>query len=259
MSVRRVAEKKTIEKLIPILEDVVSDSGTAGWAAVDGLRIAGKTGTAQKFKEGRYRTKYRASFVGFFPVEEPEHVILVLLDEPKTSIYGGFTAGSIFKEIATRISGLDSTIQKSTPREVITEGIPTVAPKLTGLLTDNALTLLKENGILFNKSGNGIYVAEQIPAPGEKIEPNKPLEVKLTNQTTDSIPEGYAQIPDLTNFNMRQATYLLMNRGFEVETIGSGTIYTQFPRAGDLMEKGRTVTVRGKSKSMNQSQSIVSN
>lgn len=259
MSVRRVAEKKTIEKLIPILEDVVSDSGTAGWAAVDGLRIAGKTGTAQKFKEGRYRTKYRASFVGFFPVEKPEHVIFVLLDEPKTSIYGGFTAGSIFKEIATRISGLDSTIQKSTPKEVITEGIPTVAPKLTGLLAGDALTLLKENGIPFNKSGDGIYVAEQIPTPGEKIEPNKPLEVKLTNQTTDSIPEGYAQIPDLTNFNMRQATYLLMNRGFEVETIGSGTIYTQFPRAGDLMEKGRTVTVRGKAKSMNQSQSIVSN
>ena len=103
-----------------------------------------------------------------------------------------------------------------------------------------------------------MYVAEQVPAPGEEIDPNKPLEMKLNNQVTDSIPEGYAQIPDLTNLNMRQATYLLMSRGFEIESIGSGTIYTQFPRAGDLMKKGRTVTVRGKAKSMNQSQSIAS-
>ncbi|MDZ7718771.1 MAG: penicillin-binding transpeptidase domain-containing protein [Balneolaceae bacterium] len=258
-SVRRVAKKKTIEKLIPILEDVVSDSGTAGWATVDGLRIAGKTGTAQKFKDGRYQTKYRASFVGFFPVEDPKHVILVLLDEPKTSIYGGFTAGSIFKEIATRVSGMDNAIQKSAPRQVITENAPTVAPKLTGLLYEKASTLLKENGIPFQKSGDGRFVAEQNPAPGEEIDPNKPLEIKLTDQTADSIPEGYAQIPDLTNLNMRQATYLLLSRGFEIETIGSGTIYTQFPRAGDLMEKGKSVTVRGKAKSMNQSQSIVSN
>lgn len=258
-NVRRVAEEETIEKLIPILEDVVSDSGTAGWATVDGLRIAGKTGTAQKFKDGRYQTKYRASFVGFFPVEDPKHVILVLLDEPKTSIYGGFTAGSIFKEIATRISGLDNAIQKSAPKDVIVEDAPNVAPKLTGLLFDNASTLLKENEIPFKKTGRGIFVAEQFPAPGEEIDPNKPLEIKLTNQSTDSIPDGYAQIPDLTNFNMRQATYLLMSRGFEIELIGSGTIYTQFPRAGDLMKKGRTVTVRGKAKSMSQSQSIASN
>lgn len=258
-SVRRVAEKETIKKLIPILEDVVSDSGTAGWASVEGLRIAGKTGTAQKFKDGRYRTKYRASFVGFFPVEDPKHVIFVLLDEPKTSIYGGFTAGSVFKEIATRISGMDNAIQKSAPREVIAEDAPHVAPKLTGLLAENASILLKENGIPFNKSGEGMYVAEQIPAPGEEIDPNKPLEIKLANERTDSIPEGYAQIPDLTNLNMRQATHQLLSRGFEIETIGSGTIYTQFPRAGDLMKKGRTVTVRGKSKSMNNSQSIVAN
>ncbi|WP_234571030.1 penicillin-binding transpeptidase domain-containing protein [Rhodohalobacter sp. 614A] len=259
MSVRRVAKKETIKKLIPILEDVVSDSGTAGWASVEGLRIAGKTGTAQKFKDGRYRTKYRASFVGFFPVENPKHVILVLLDEPKTSIYGGFTAGSIFKEIATRISGLDNAIETPDTRDVIAKNLPNVAPKLTGLLAADASTLLKENGIPFQATGKGTHVVEQNPVSGEEITPNKPIEIKLATLSADSIPDGYAQIPDLTNLNMRQATYLLLNRGFEIETIGSGTIYTQFPRAGDFMKKGRTVTVRGKSKSMNQSQSIAAN
>lgn len=258
-SVRRVAKEETIKKLIPILEDVVSDSGTAGWASVEGLRIAGKTGTAQKFKDGRYRTKYRASFVGFFPVEDPKHVILVLLDEPKTSIYGGFTAGSIFKEIATRISGLDNAIEKSNSPDVIADDLPKVAPKLTGLLAEDASTLLKENGIPFRKTGQGTYVVEQNPASGEEVKSNKPIEIKLGTLSADSIPDGYAQIPDLTDMNMRQATYLLLNRGFEIETIGSGTIYTQFPRAGDLMKKGRAVTVRGRAKSMNQSQSIATN
>ncbi|MDX1640464.1 MAG: penicillin-binding transpeptidase domain-containing protein, partial [Balneolaceae bacterium] len=253
MSVRRVAQKETIEKLIPILEDVVSDSGTAGWAMVDGLRIAGKTGTAQKFKDGKYRTKYRASFVGFFPVEDPKHVIFVLLDEPKTSIYGGFTAGSIFKEIATRISGLDNAIEKSTHPDVITEDGSKVAPLLTGLLAENATTLLKENAIPFQTTGKGRHVVEQVPGAGEKIDPNKPVEIKLATLSSDSIPDGYAEIPSLTNLNMRQAAYLLLNRGYEIEIIGSGTIYTQFPKAGDLMKKGRTVTVRGKAKSMNRS------
>lgn len=257
-TVRRVAKKETINKLIPILEDVVSDSGTAGWAAVDGLRIAGKTGTAQKLKDGKYRTNYRASFVGFFPVDDPGHVILVLLDEPKTSIYGGFTAGSIFKEIATRISGLDNRIQKSAGPDLITEGVLKVAPKLTGLQKTTASALLKENDIPFQITGNGTHVAKQIPAPGEEINPNNPLEIQLTELSTDSIPEGYAEIPDLTGLNMRQATFRLLSCGLDIESIGSGTIYTQFPKAGDILKKGRTVTVRGKAKSMNQSQTIAS-
>jgi cell division protein FtsI (penicillin-binding protein 3) len=66
----------------------------------------------------------------------------------------------------------------------------------------------------------------------------------------DSIPEGYARIPDLRGFNMRKAAFILSDLGFNIQTIGSGTIYTQFPRAGDLMKKERTVTVRGKARSM---------
>lgn len=259
VSVRRMANKETIQKLIPILEDVVSDSGTAGWATVEGLRIAGKTGTAQKFKDGRYQTKYRASFVGFFPVEDPKHVILVLLDEPKTSIYGGFTAGSIFKQIAKRISGLDAAIEKSNSDGTLAESIPKVTPKLTGLMTEDAITILQENEIPFKKDGNGSFVIGQKPASGEKIDPNKPVQIRLASFSEDSIPDGYARVPELLNLNMRQATYVLLNSGFDIETIGSGTIYKQFPKAGELMKKGRTVTVRGRAKSMSQSQSIASN
>src|SRR5690625_6754107 len=70
--VRKIARSSTIEKLLPVFEQVVSDSGTAGWAEIEGLQIAGKTGTAQKYVDGRYQARYLASFAGFFPRSE-EH------------------------------------------------------------------------------------------------------------------------------------------------------------------------------------------
>ena len=258
-TVRRIAKKSTIDKLIPVFEKVVSDSGTAGWAEVDGLRIAGKTGTAQKYIDGRYQAKYRASFVGFFPVEDPEYIIFVMLDEPRTSIYGGFTAGSIFKEIATRIAGLDNNIYRGTPPAPITENNNFIAPKIEGLTLEHAQTILTGKSLGLNISGEGTHVIKQYPEPGHEYDRNTSFEITVGNVVADSIPDGYAQIPDLTGLNMRQATNLLLSRGLDIETIGSGTIYTQFPRAGDLFQKGRTVTVRGRARSMQSSQSLVSN
>lgn len=257
--VRNIANQSTIDKLMPVFEQVVSDSGTAGWAKVDGLRIAGKTGTAQKYIDGRYQARYRASFVGFFPVEDPEYAMIVLLDEPRTSIYGGFTAGSIFKEIATRISGLDNAIFRETEPAPIANADTLVAPKLNGLSREQANLLLSAKNIPINISGEGTHVIDQNPEHGNPFNIHTPFEITLGNVVPDSLPDGYAQIPDLTGMNMRQATNLLLSRGLQIETIGSGTIYTQFPRAGDLFQKGRTVTVRGKARPMQTGQSLVTN
>ncbi|HCI69593.1 MAG TPA: hypothetical protein DHV30_02915, partial [Balneola sp.] len=84
VEIRRVARKNTLQKILPIFESVVTDSGTGEWAQIDGLRIAGKTGTAKKVYQGRYSNKYLASFVGFFPAEDPKYVCLIMLNEPKT-------------------------------------------------------------------------------------------------------------------------------------------------------------------------------
>ena len=257
--VRRIARPSTIEKLIPVFEQAVSDSGTARWAAVDGLRIAGKTGTAQKFIDGRYQARYRASFVGFFPVEDPEYVILVLLDEPRSSIYGGFTAGSIFREIAQRVSGLQNKIQRSQSSDLLAETGLIVLPNLEGMSIHDAEILLQRSRIPFKTSGNGEYVASQLPSAGEQMYRNSPIELQLAAAESDSIPEGFARIPNLRDKNMRQAAYLLGKAGLQIEMVGSGTIYEQFPRAGDLMRQGRTVTVRGRSQAFNQQRNIASN
>ncbi|MCC5914754.1 MAG: PASTA domain-containing protein [Balneolaceae bacterium] len=257
--VRRIASKQTINKLLPVFEQVVTDEGTAGWAAVEGLRIAGKTGTAQKLVDGRYQALYRASFAGFFPADDPKYVMLVILDEPRTSIYGGFTAGSIFKEVATRIAGLDEDIHRSMLPGPVADSGERVVPSVEGLNPEIAKSLLSRKSIPVRTTGRGSLVVKQSVEPGEKLNSGQVLKLSLADAEADSIPEGFARIPNLRGMNMRQATNLLISRGLEVETIGSGTIYTQFPREGDLMRQGRTVTVRGQARSLQQASQIVSN
>lgn len=250
--VRRIASESTIEKLQPIFEEVVTDSGTAGWASVDGLRIAGKTGTAQKYIGGRYTANYRASFAGYFPVEDPSYVVLVVLDEPRTSYYGGFTAGSVFKEITTRIAGLDDSIRRSiTPGTPIVSADSLVTPLLKGESAEAAVSMLENSGFTFKTRGTGAYVIDQTPAPNEKIPGNSFVELQLGDLITRSEGEMIT-VPNLRNMNMRKATAIVRDLGLDIEMIGSGTIYNQFPLPGEQMRTGRTVTVRGKARSMEQ-------
>ena len=105
--VRDVVPEKTASFVREALAAVVGPGGTAPLAKVDGFRVAGKTGTAQKVSpHGGYAAgKYVASFVGFLPVEDPRFVCLVLFDDPKVSssmAYGGLIAAPIFSRIGER-------------------------------------------------------------------------------------------------------------------------------------------------------------
>ena len=100
--VRRVISSDTARTVSRILEDVVSERGTAPPAAIEGYRVAGKTSTAQKVdpRTGRYSHRnFTAAFVGFAPINRPRLVILVMIDEPRGVTYGGLVAGPVFKEI----------------------------------------------------------------------------------------------------------------------------------------------------------------
>jgi len=101
--VRQTVSPQTARKVLNMLESVVSKEGTAPKAAMEDYRVAGKTGTAQKADPVArgYSDKRLASFVGVVPAENPRAVILVVVDEPKTDVYGGIVAAPAFKEIAT--------------------------------------------------------------------------------------------------------------------------------------------------------------
>jgi len=129
--VRQVITDSTARLITKALKAVVSPEGTAPKAALAQYTVAGKTGTAQKAEHGTYAAgKYFASFLGFFPADNPELCISVMLDEPdlKKGYYGGQTAAPIFKQIAERAANylnIRPEEQESTVANSITASIDT--------------------------------------------------------------------------------------------------------------------------------------
>jgi cell division protein FtsI/penicillin-binding protein 2 len=101
--VRQVISEAASRQMIEALKTVVTKDGTAPGAALKNYVAAGKTGTAQKAENGAYASgKYISSFIGFFPADNPELCISVVMDEPKEGYYGGKICGPVFKDIAER-------------------------------------------------------------------------------------------------------------------------------------------------------------
>lgn len=91
--------KKTSEIIAGYLEGVVKN-GSGKQAYIDGYRVGGKTGTAQKYENGVIKTgKYVMSFIGFFPANDPEYICLVIVDEPVGGTYGSTVAAPLCKDI----------------------------------------------------------------------------------------------------------------------------------------------------------------
>lgn len=104
--VRQVVNETTAKQMVQALKTVVAPGGTAAQAALTNYTVAGKTGTAQKPGRGGYLPgKYISSFIGFFPADNPEVCIAIVLDEPKHGYYGGAVAAPVFKQVATAVAG----------------------------------------------------------------------------------------------------------------------------------------------------------
>jgi cell division protein FtsI (penicillin-binding protein 3) len=98
----RVLTPEVDRELVDMLGTVVEDGGTGFKASICGYSVAGKTGTAQKPIPGGYSTSdYDASFVGFFPAHDPQVEVMVVVDSPRTSHFGGVVAAPAFEQIGT--------------------------------------------------------------------------------------------------------------------------------------------------------------
>jgi cell division protein FtsI/penicillin-binding protein 2 len=103
--VRRVVSEETAKEMVEALKTVVSDDGTAPQARLADYVVAGKTGTAQKVVNGAYSSdKYVVSFIGFFPADNPQICISIVMDSPKEGghAFGGALCGPVFHEVAGR-------------------------------------------------------------------------------------------------------------------------------------------------------------
>jgi cell division protein FtsI/penicillin-binding protein 2 len=109
--VRQVISEAAAQAAAQILAGVV-EKGTGTAARLEGVRVAGKTGTSQKASDerrGYLHGRYMSSFIGFFPVEEPRYSILILVDEPQGLHYGGQVAAPVFRQVAEKILAYETT------------------------------------------------------------------------------------------------------------------------------------------------------
>ncbi|MEN6469484.1 MAG: penicillin-binding transpeptidase domain-containing protein [Smithella sp.] len=193
-TVRRVVSQETAKRLTAMLTEVVgAEDGTGKRAHITNVAVAGKTGTAQKFDfaRGAYSSeRVRTSFIGFFPSDNPQVAILVMLDEPQRDKWGGVAAAPVFKNIGEQILNCFKTNIRETPvfeplqpnnlqwveadkslaESITAAGMDDDAsmPDFAGLTIREALKRAKSRSIELQVSGNG-WAVSQAPSPGSVI------------------------------------------------------------------------------------------
>jgi len=248
-TIREICDPATLQALLPIFEQVVSPEGTAKEAMVHGMTIAGKTGTAQKFADGSYQSRYRSSFAGFYPSRNPRYVTIVIMDEPRNQIYGGEVAAPVFSAIANRLLGLDEELQHRVKADEVGRSYVAVVPHVTGLSRDEAARLLTSQGLAFEAEGNGDLVAHQTPIAGQPLSAGDVIRLSI-GDTPRSSNAATFEMPDLIGMSMRRAFFLTQEFGLKADLSGYGNVIEQTPSAGTIISSGSSVILRGNSQSM---------
>jgi membrane carboxypeptidase/penicillin-binding protein len=188
---------------VDFLKGVVT-SGSGKRAKIEGLEIGGKTGTAQKAKPGGggyEEHSYIASFIGFFPADDPQMVGLITLDSPKSAHLGGSTAAPVFKNATQRIVAL------------------------TG---ENILTSMAKNVLSANKQKAPLALLEQKLKETEQkylVQSGKPPVLSLP--VSDSTTQMDSQIPDVRGMTTREAVRILNQKDLRFVVRGSGIVINQ--------------------------------
>lgn len=237
--VRQVVSQRTSQEVRSILETVVSE-GTGSRAYIEGYKVAGKTGTAQKILPGGgYSTsEYIASFIGFAPADNPRIAVLVVVDSPQGVYYGGQVAGPVFRNVI-----LDTLRYLQVPPELAVEGetkeekifTPDVKNKITG----EALKELKNLGLEAKIEGEGETIVTQLPPAGTEV--YKGSTVVLYTQD-----EGAEQVivPDLKGRTIKESSKILADLGLGMAPQGSGLAVLQEPIPGTKVDKGTVIKVK---------------
>ena len=162
-----------------LLKNVVS-LGSGKLAGVAGYSIGGKTGTAQKYRNGTIdRGKYVSSFIGFSTVEDPEYIVYFMVDEPQGyRYYGSLVAAPYVGQIFSKLFEY----KEIKPTEEITTHVYSEMPDLVGMSAGSAIKILNANGIRYEITGTGGSVIAQFPASGEIINENAIILIALSEE-----------------------------------------------------------------------------
>lgn len=162
----QIFSDNTSKLMREMLFSVVSKGG-GRYAKVEGFDIiGGKTGTAQKYENGKIaQGKYIASFIGFAPYDNPEYQVFVIVDEPQGAYYGGVVSAPIAGQIFEKIFELENYNYKESEGEN-----KFTLDTFIGLTLTKSALLASEKKLQYLIQGDGDYVTGQIPAPGVEVQ-----------------------------------------------------------------------------------------
>ncbi len=240
--IRQVISRDTAEKVALIMEEVVLE-GSGVNAGVEGYRIAGKTGTAQKVGPGGVYVpgEYILSFIGFAPVDNPQVLIYVAVDGARRGPqWGSQVSAPLFQAMMKDIL---SYLEIPPAKPIGEEELRLVkVPALIGLSINEAGALLDMAGLILKPVGFEGMIVEQTPKAGAEV----PLHTSILVYLEDLWPEGDSGVvlmPDLLGMTIKDAGEVLARLGLRMEPSGSGIAVEQDPAPGVGIRKGRAVKV----------------
>ncbi|MDD4601576.1 Stage V sporulation protein D [bioreactor metagenome] len=240
--VEKVVDAATAKEVKEVLESVVKN-GTGKNAYVEGYRIAGKTGTAQKVGAGGYMPgKYVASFAGFAPADNPQVAMLVIIDEPVGIYYGGQIAAPVFgaaiKDIMEYLNVTQRLEENGDPEQVDPH---VIVPSVINLEVSEAMKVLQKAGFNPRIEESGERVADQIPKPGSRIPKGTHV---LVYTLTPRYGIGSVTVPDCIGLTLREASDILGQVGLSISPVGPGSkVAKQDPLSGSKIPSGSMITV----------------
>ncbi|NHN28663.1 stage V sporulation protein D [Paenibacillus agricola] len=180
--VRQVLTEETSKQVRETLESVVAN-GTGRNAFIDGYRVGGKTGTAQKVVNGRYSaTDHIVSFVGFAPADDPKIVVYAAVDNPQGLQFGGLIAAPIVKSImedTLRYLNVPERKDQMERKYVYGDTKQVEVPNVIGMSVTDIYESLNSNFVLA-KSGVGSFVVNQVPKAGAKLDQGSTIRIYLS-------------------------------------------------------------------------------
>jgi cell division protein FtsI (penicillin-binding protein 3) len=223
----KICSDKTLEKAIDMMTEVV-ESGTAKNIKNENYKIAGKTGTAQIIKNGVYTKNYYTSFCGFFPVENPKYSCIVVISEPKGfNQMGADVSAPVFKEIADKIYAQDPEMHKKMAdvEQLKMFDFPVIR---SGLVRDLKY-LCNEMGISNHATTEEEWVKADISSNAVLWRGKRMIDNLM---------------PDVTGLTIKDALYILENKGINVRYSGVGRVNGQSISPGKRISKGANVYLK---------------
>ncbi|MDR1598473.1 MAG: PASTA domain-containing protein [Oscillospiraceae bacterium] len=237
--VSRPISEETSALTRDLLETVVADGGGRN-AKIEGYRIAGKTGTAQVYKEGKVaHDAHIGSFMGFAPADDPVIAVLVIVNEARLMPdYGSATAAPFARDI------LEQSLQYMGVRadKGAVKQVQATVPDLVGMSVPDATAALESLGLTAVTDGDDPMVLDQMPAPGASVWTQSQV-MLYTREGQALDAQTLVHIPDLRGMSIIEAGRQLRSRGLIMEIDGAGLAVRQRPAAGEFAQPGDTVTV----------------